>query len=193
VADAAKVLADLGANVEQVDPGFADPIEIFQTLWKTGAFNALRSLPEAQRELLDPALRNAVEVGGRISLDQLLDANNARAALGIHMRRFHDRYDLLVTPALAVPAFEAGRNVPADADPGDEWPHWTPFSFPFNLTQQPACSVPCGFTGAGLPVGLQIVGPMYRDDLVLRAAYAYEQANPLWQGGEGQEPVRPSL
>ena len=56
---------------------------------------------------------------------------------------------------------------------------WTPFSYPFNLTGQPACSVPCGFTEAGLPVGLQIVGPRYADPLVMRAARAFEQARPF--------------
>ena len=56
---------------------------------------------------------------------------------------------------------------------------WTPFSYPFNLTQQPACSIPCGLTEAGLPIGLQLVGPMFGDALVLRAARAYEQIRPL--------------
>jgi aspartyl-tRNA(Asn)/glutamyl-tRNA(Gln) amidotransferase subunit A len=59
------------------------------------------------------------------------------------------------------------------------WWEWTPFSYPFNLTQQPACSIPCGFTRAGLPVGLQIVADNFREDLVLRAAAAYEAAAPI--------------
>jgi aspartyl-tRNA(Asn)/glutamyl-tRNA(Gln) amidotransferase subunit A len=93
------------------------------------------------------------------------------------MREFHTRYDLLLTPSLAVPAFGVGRLEPEGS--GDEdWTNWTPFSYPFNLTQQPACSVPCGFTADGLPVGLQIVGPMHADDLVLRAARAFETARP---------------
>ena len=61
---------------------------------------------------------------------------------------------------------------------------WTPFSYPFNLTQQPAITIPCGLTAAGLPIGLQIVGPMFADALVLRAARAYEQIRPV---------TRPSL
>jgi len=64
-------------------------------------------------------------------------------------------------------------------DEPNKWVYWTPFSYPFNLTQQPACSVPCGFTEAGLPVGLQIVGPMHDDALVLLAAHAFEQAAPM--------------
>jgi len=62
--------------------------------------------------------------------------------------------------------------------PEHGWPSWTPFTYPFNLTQQPAASVPCGFTADGLPIGLQIVGPRYGDALVLRAARAYEAAHP---------------
>ena len=56
---------------------------------------------------------------------------------------------------------------------------WTPFSYPFNLTQQPACTIPCGLTSDGLPIGLQIVGPMFGDALVLRAARAYESLCPI--------------
>jgi aspartyl-tRNA(Asn)/glutamyl-tRNA(Gln) amidotransferase subunit A len=91
---------------------------------------------------------------------------------------FHERYDLLVTPTLPLAAFEAGAEVPAGW-PHRRWTSWTPFSYPFNLTQQPAASVPCGFTSGGLPVGLQIVGPRHADARVLRAAHAYQTANPL--------------
>jgi aspartyl-tRNA(Asn)/glutamyl-tRNA(Gln) amidotransferase subunit A len=79
-----------------------------------------------------------------------------------------------------VPAFEVGRVAP-DRPPGvvaadSDWTWWTPFSYPFNLTQQPALSVHCGFTQAGLPIGMQIVAPAYREDLALRAAHAFETA-----------------
>ena len=93
------------------------------------------------------------------------------------MRRFHEHYDLLLTPTLPLAAFDAGKERP---DPARQprWIHWAPFSNPFNLTQQPAASVPCGLTPAGLPVGLQIVGPMHADRLVLRAARAFERPGP---------------
>jgi aspartyl-tRNA(Asn)/glutamyl-tRNA(Gln) amidotransferase subunit A len=65
----------------------------------------------------------------------------------------------------------------------ERWPDWTPFSHPFNLTRQPAASVPCGFTSDGLPAGLQIVGPSHADALVLRAARAYEQVQPFEMPG----------
>ena len=103
-----------------------------------------------------------------------------RVQAGEAMKRFNQKYDLLITPATAVPAFEVGRVMP-DLPPGIraggfEWTWWTPFSFPFNLTQQPAMSVNCGFTAAGLPIGLQIVAPAYREDLALAAAAAFEGA-----------------
>ncbi len=99
-------------------------------------------------------------------------------ALSEHMRRFHERWALLATPAAAVPAFDVGRIPPATGRQGDadDWMGWTPFTYPFNLTQQPAPSVPYGFTSEGLPVGLQLVAPQYREDLALRAAHAFQSA-----------------
>jgi aspartyl-tRNA(Asn)/glutamyl-tRNA(Gln) amidotransferase subunit A len=95
------------------------------------------------------------------------------------MAEFHERYDLLLTPTLPLVAFEAGRNTPENAASGSEWVDWTPYTYPFNLTLQPAATVPCGLTNAGLPVGLQIVGPVRMDDLVLQASKAFESACPF--------------
>ena len=79
---------------------------------------------------------------------------------------------------MAVPAFDAR---PAGHRPmtPEAMLGWTPFSYPFNLTQQPACTIPCGLTADGLPIGLQLVGPMFGDALVLRAARAYERVRPI--------------
>ncbi len=118
------------------------------------------------------------DYGSLVSLSEFLDAVAARGALGESMQGFHDRYDLLVTPILPIPAFSAGMEKP-ESMAGDRWADWTPFTYPFNLTQQPACSVPCGFTSAGLPMGMQIVGAKYADALVLRAARAFESARPF--------------
>ena len=170
---AAKVFEDLGAMVEEKDPGFANPLPIFLTHWGVGAAGALGSLPEVQKAKLEPALREFVEKGREISLGDYTSAMNQRTALCIHMRKFHREYDLLLTPTMAVPAFDVGHLWPPDRSDG--W-DWTPFSYPFNLTQQPACSVPCGFTETGLPVGLQIVSDNFREDLVLRAAHSFEDA-----------------
>ena len=176
VAAAAQTLAELGAKVDAVDPGFADCRDIFWVHWTSGAYNLLRNMPQDKFALLDPGLQQAYASGSGHTLAQYLDAVNARGALAEYMLRFHRKYDLLLTPATAIPAFAAGVVAP-ERPPGEEdWTWWTPFSFPFNLTQQPAMSVPCGFSRDGLPIGLQLVGPMQREDLVLRAAHAYQQA-----------------
>ncbi|HUN53484.1 MAG TPA: amidase [Candidatus Sulfotelmatobacter sp.] len=177
-AEAAAAFAGLGAEVEEVERIFDDPTETFWLHWLVGAYNGLGALPAEQRALLEAGLRESVEAGERVTLKQFLAAGNARGRLGQSMRLFHDRYDLLLTPALAVPAFAVGRLKPETMPGPASWPEWTPFTYPFNLSQQPAASVPCGFTRDGLPAGLQIVGPMHRDDLVLRAARAYEAAHP---------------
>lgn len=175
---AAETLEALGAEVEEAGPGFADPIEAFERLFYGGAANALRDLDASQRRRMDPGLVEVAEQAARWSMLEYLEAANDRAALTEALSRFHRRYDLLVTPSLPIPAFTAGREVPEEW-PQARWPSWTPFTYPFNLTGQPACSVPCGFTDAGLPIGLQIVGPRHADARVLRAAYAYQAARPL--------------
>ncbi len=175
---AVRVFEDMGAKVEQTDPGFGDPVEAFNVHWYSGAANALRAYSEKLREMMDPGLIEIADEGAEYSVSEYLEAVGRRSELAIHMGRFHAEYDLLLTPAMPIPAFEAGREVPAGS-PHRRWTSWTPFTYPFNLTQQPAASVPCGFTSAGLPVGLQIVGAKHEDALVLRAAHAYQTANPL--------------
>ncbi len=91
---------------------------------------------------------------------------------------FFEDFDLLITPAMPIAAFEAGQEVPTGW-PHKRWTSWTGFTYPFNLSQQPAASVPCGKTRTGLPIGLQIVGPRHADALVLRAARAFEVACPF--------------
>jgi len=170
---AAKQFAALGATVEQVDPGFADPLEIFHIHWFLGAYNATMALSPEKFAMLDPGLQKTVEAGAKITTRQYLQAQNERGKLGVQMRQFHETYDLLLTPSLAVLPFTAGRVAPESM--GDAyWTQWTPFTYPFNLTQQPGLSIPCGFSKSGLPISLQLVGPMHGDALVLRAGAAYE-------------------
>jgi len=168
------VFEELGARVEEKNPGFENPDPIFRTHWFSGAAFLMKGVKKP--ELVDPGLREVAAQGEKITAHELLDAQMKRGALGAHMNLFHRDYDLLVTPTLSVPAFDAGKEFPEGVK---RWIDWTPFSFPFNLTQQPAASIPCGFTKAGLPVGLHIVGPRYADALVLRAARAFETARPI--------------
>jgi aspartyl-tRNA(Asn)/glutamyl-tRNA(Gln) amidotransferase subunit A len=176
---AAQVFADLGAHVEEVDPGFAEPIDIEKPIWYGVASTIVDAVPPAEREKMDEGLRRMADKGRHTSLADYLSAHTQRTELALHMLRFHQRYDLLLTPQMPVPAIEAGRVTPADGRFGDDWINWSPYTYPFNLTQQPAASVPCGFSSDGLPVALQIVGPPRRDEMVLRAARAYESACPF--------------
>lgn len=178
VDDAVKIFSDLGAHVEAVDPGFDDPYEIFEAHWYSGAANLLRDFTADQLALVDPGLQEIAEAGRAYNLMDYMAAVNARGQLGQDMRVFHEQWDLLITPTLATTAFTAGDEIRQGVDK-KRWMEWTPFSIPFNLTQQPACSVPCGFSDEGLPIGLHIVGPMHDDKTVLRAAAAFESVQPF--------------
>ncbi len=177
VAAAARRFEQLGAHVEQVDPPGGDPGPVFRALWWSGAGILLGDYSEEQKARLDPGLRRMAEEGVAIAKKDYMNAMLARGAYGSAMRQFMARYDFLLTPQLATTAFDVGKVSPW-ADDGNAWMAWTPFTTPFNLTQQPAASVPCGFTGDGLPVGLQIVGRMFDDAGVLAASYAYETTDP---------------
>ena len=175
VAAAAKRFSDLGAHVEEVDPPGGDPLPIFRALWWGGAGYLFGHANAEKKALLDPGLLAMAEEGAVILLHDYIEANVVRGAYASKMRVFMEDYDLLLTPSLAVTAFEVGKITPYEGK--GSWPSWTPFSVPFNLTQQPAASVPCGYAG-GLPVGLQIVGRAFDDWGVLQAAKAYEDIDP---------------
>ncbi|MBO8201031.1 amidase [Streptomyces smyrnaeus] len=175
VREAVALLAELGAVVEEADPGFADPVDSFHTLWFSGAARVTQGFSQDQRESLDPGLQEICADGAARSALEYLAAVDERMELGRLMGAFHERYDLLVTPTMPITAFEAGVEVPRGSS-HTRWTGWTPFSYPFNMTQQPAASVPCGVDGAGLPVGLQLVGPRHADALVLSASHALFEA-----------------
>ena len=179
--EAVRALADAGAHVEEADPPLPDVHAIFRVHWWIGCYNAVRSIAPERRALMDPGLVRIADEARSLGLDDYLDAIAARGAFGASMRTFHERYDFLVTPTVAVAPFTAGTLAPESlGDVGSDWTTWASFSYPFNLTQQPAATVPCGFTASGLPIGLQIVGAMHDDRGVLRAARAFERARP-WQ------------
>ncbi len=146
-------------------------------MWAAGAAKLLGGLSAERRGEIDPGLLATAAEGGRISAVDYLGADEMRNAISQKMAAFHRKYDLLLTPMMPVPALPVGQDL---NDPANErhWIDWSPFSYPFNLTRQPAASIPCGLTGAGLPIGLQIVGPLYADDRVLRAARAFETTQP---------------
>ncbi|HEY9538996.1 MAG TPA: amidase family protein, partial [Kiloniellaceae bacterium] len=177
VSKAVDTLAGLGADVVEATPDLADTEAVFRIHWYSGAANLLQRFDAAAQATMEPGLQEVAAEGRGYSLLDYLDAVSRREKLVVAVNSFHQTYDLLVTPSLPIPAFAAGEEVPAGSDL-QRWPQWTPFSYPFNLTQQPAISLPCGLTSEGLPAGLQIVGPRFADALVLRAARAFEKAAP---------------
>ena len=177
VSAAAKRFEAMGAIVELVDPPFGNPSDVFQKIWWSGAGYVLGDQPEDVKKLLDPGLRKMADEGVKISKKDFMDANAARGTLGSKLRVFMEQYDFILTPSVATTAFGVGKLAP-EGDNDRAWIDWTPFSYPFNLTQQPAASINCGFSPDGLPIGLQIVGRMFDDAGVLAASAAYEAADP---------------
>jgi aspartyl-tRNA(Asn)/glutamyl-tRNA(Gln) amidotransferase subunit A len=179
VAEAVSIFRELGATVDEAEPEIGTNCGLtFANHWFPGAANALRGFSAEQRALMDPGLCDIAALGARLPLLDYLASVKEREQLGVRMNQFHEKWDLLLTPTTPLAAFQAGVECPVMAD-GSRWTDWTPFTYPFNLTRQPAASLPCGFTAAGLPAGLQIVGPSYGDAAVLRAARAFEKLRPF--------------
>jgi aspartyl-tRNA(Asn)/glutamyl-tRNA(Gln) amidotransferase subunit A len=177
VAAAAMHFEELGAHVEPFEFSLPGTPQAFHTHWLAGAAALFDNFTPEQRQAIDPGLQAMAEAGRKIAATDYLAAVKAREAYALAVNRLFERFDLILTPSVPITAFEAGRNTPADG-PYAGWPNWTPFSHPFNLTRHPAASIPCGLVG-GLPAGLQLIGPSFRDDIVLRAARAYESVKPI--------------
>lgn len=156
-------------------PG-AWPRAAFETLWS--ASRAYTSGPTLERDarLLDPALVASVRKSLGLTLRDYLAAQLARRSFASGFQAVFDQCDIVAMPTLPVAPFDAGADVPPgwSETPVLPWIDWAPFTFPFNLSGNPAASLMAGFDTAGLPVGLQLVGPRNRDDLVLQAACAVE-------------------
>jgi aspartyl-tRNA(Asn)/glutamyl-tRNA(Gln) amidotransferase subunit A len=176
---AAERFADTGANVEEVKLDWRDPYEAWSVFFFGTAAASLEKKLADQGDLLDPGLKRVVEQGLKLRGIDFANAQAARHEFWEQVRRIYEKHDLLLSPTLAVPPFVVGQD---DADPlaGERLGplQWTRFTYPFNLTGQPAASVPAGWTKAGLPVGLQIIGDRHADVIVLQAARAWEQAQP---------------
>lgn len=179
---AALAFRELGCDVQQVDPGLPDPANILDVMWSGLLAGYFAERIDEVRDLLDPGLLTVVERTASLTAADLAHALQQRNSYYTEMRQFMERFDLLMTPTLPVTAFTAGLDEPDDWQRATMAPlDWTPFTFPFNLTGQPAATVPCGFDRNGLPVGLQIVGRWRHDSMVLRAAAAFEAVMP-WAG-----------
>ena len=178
-ATAAGAFEELGCHVEVVTPGWENPEEIFRTIGPAETHAAWRDRLADSVELLDRSFVALLNHGSTITIDQYLDAARRRAELWTEVQRFLARFDLLITPTVAVPPFPVARPAVTEIDGEPVSPlGWLPFCFPFNLTGQPAATVPVGMTSSGLPVGLQIVGRRFAERTVLAASAAIEAAHP---------------
>ena len=176
---AARALEEQGAIVEEADPPLARAPDMIRAMWWPVATAIVEAVPPARRTEIDSGLLAVAERGRTYSIGDYLAAYAARAELHSAMLRFHERYDLLLTPTMPITALKVGRLVPDSGDFGDDWINWSPYTYPFNLTQQPAASVPVGLAANGLPTAVQVVGPLRADDVVLRASRAIERARPM--------------
>jgi aspartyl-tRNA(Asn)/glutamyl-tRNA(Gln) amidotransferase subunit A len=176
---AAERFAEAGAHVESVELDWRDPYETWSIFFFGTAAAAMEQKLATQGDLFDPGFRRVVERGLKLRGVDFANALGARHDFWERMWRIYERFDLLLCPTLPIPPFAVGQD---DADPIDGENlgplQWTRFTYPFNLTGQPAASVPAGWTKAGLPVGLQIVGDRHADLAVLQAARAWEQVQP---------------
>jgi aspartyl-tRNA(Asn)/glutamyl-tRNA(Gln) amidotransferase subunit A len=177
VAQAAPLLRAAGATLAEDAPAWpVDPFTPFRIFWEAGCLESLNRHPPENWPLLEPVLLAAANSGRRITLPDFQRAIEQRLSLCAAAHDFFRRYDLLIGPVMPIPAFDISRNVPSGyAD--DDW-SWCPYTYPWNLTGLPAASVPIGFTAAGLPVGVQIIGGAYAEPAILRAAAAIERARP---------------
>ena len=176
---AVRAFEELGCVVEEVKPGFADTHEMIRVMWSAHmAGNYAPHLPQ-WRAQMDPGLVACIEDGLRVSLVEYLQMRDRKMTFWDSVRPLFERYALLLTPSVSVTALEVGRLNPPDfPQHAWDWFPWASFSYPFNFTGQPAATVPAGFTAAGMPVGLQIVGRRFDDLTVLQASAAFETARP---------------
>ncbi len=171
---ACKVLKDCGATVETANLTLPDTSKIFGKIWGAALTRLVNTIPEPKRHLLDPGLLTVAARFQNVSALDTLEAESLRLQAAHAMAMLHNRYDAVICPTVPTCAPLAGQPI---ADPvAALWNDWAPWTFLFNLTRQPAISIPIGTNPAGLPRAIQLAAPLYRDDILLRVARTIERA-----------------
>lgn len=179
---AAQAFTELGGRLEEARPDFPLMHDAFQLLFAADCAGAIGDRLGEWRDRLDRGLVRLTEIGLKPRAAEYVQAVNRCHFLWDRLQPFFEKYDLLLTPTLPVTPFPVGIDWPREVTGQKVHPlNYLAFTYPFNLTGQPAASVPCGWTADGLPIGLQIVGKRFDDITVLRAAAAFEEARP-WAG-----------
>jgi aspartyl-tRNA(Asn)/glutamyl-tRNA(Gln) amidotransferase subunit A len=180
-AKAARTFRELGCRLDEVKPSWPSPRECWGEIFCGGIATRMAPYVDRRNEI-EPGLHRIIETTLKNGPTKYVQAWFDRLAWWQHPRAFFEKYDLLLTPTIACPPFAVGLDNPTEIAGKPVEPYaWIPFTYPFNVTGQPAASVPCGFTRDGLPIGLQIVGRRFDDVLVLRASAAFERARPWAQ------------
>jgi aspartyl-tRNA(Asn)/glutamyl-tRNA(Gln) amidotransferase subunit A len=174
---AAALLAGAGASVELAQPELPDTSAVFGRVWGAALARVVATIPTQMRDLIDPGMREVADKLGGMTAIEFMDAEAMRAQAGHAMARLHQRFDLVLCPT--VPAGPPLADAPTTDPVRALWTAWAPWTFTFNLTRQPAISVPLGRRADGLPNSVQLAAAQYRDDLVLRAARVLELAEPI--------------
>jgi aspartyl-tRNA(Asn)/glutamyl-tRNA(Gln) amidotransferase subunit A len=176
---AAQRFSELGATVEQVATPWAAPgPELIRFFW-SAHMTRLKPYLAKWESQMDPGLVACIKASDNVSVADYQAARERKMPYIANIHRFFEEWDFLLTPAVSVAAFPAEKLMPDHWPAHDwDWVSWAEFSYPFNMSWNPAASVPCGFTAAGLPVGLQIVGKRFDDLGVLQAAAAFEAIEP---------------
>jgi aspartyl-tRNA(Asn)/glutamyl-tRNA(Gln) amidotransferase subunit A len=174
LAEAARVLAEAGAIVEEAEPELPDTRAIFGRVWAVALARVAATVPAEKHALLDAGILEVAATEGAMPASAYLEAEAMRLEAAHAAACFHQRHDVMLTAVTPTAAFAA--DAPT-TDPAQAlWQDWAPWTFTFNLTRQPAISVPVGLDADGLPRGVQIAAALYRDDLCFRAARALERA-----------------
>jgi Asp-tRNA(Asn)/Glu-tRNA(Gln) amidotransferase A subunit family amidase len=189
--DAIERMCAAGWKLEPAAPPTQNPNELWTRIAVAEGYAAHRRLLEHSRELLAADTATLIEAGARYSAADYLDALDERAAYVDAWESFFDTYDALLCPTMQLTAMPVGVLTPATIDgrPIDpSFDDWCAFCLPANLTGQPAASVPCGLDDDGMPVGLQVIAPRWRDEAALRVAAAWQELHPV-----EFDPSRPEL
>jgi aspartyl-tRNA(Asn)/glutamyl-tRNA(Gln) amidotransferase subunit A len=176
---AARGFRELGCRVDAIELAWPSPKDAWETIFCGGIATRLEPYLRERRADIDAGLAAIIDKAFTWGPTRYVQAWFDRLAWDEHPRRLFEKYDLLLSPTIACPPFKVGLDNPTEiAGTPVESYDWVPFTYPFNMTGHPGASVPCGFTGDKLPVGLQIVGRRFADATVLRAAAAFERVQP---------------
>ena len=179
VQDAVRRFEELGATVEQVPTPWAkDGPELIMAFWAAHMARLAVHLPKWEPQM-DPGLVACIKDGRDMSVVEYLTLKERKMAYVAAIHRWFGDWDFLLTPSVSVAAFPAERLMPEHWPQHQwNWIEWAHFSYPFNMSWNPAANVPCGFTEDGLPIGLQIVGRRFDDLGVLQASAVFELVQP---------------